>query len=758
MKPWRVIFFALSVIAVTAIAVGLRLRAAEQLPIDYDEDDYLGAAQRYAKAINAGDVQEIIDYEFNYEHPPLTKIVYGLSILKLPEAPLIPESPPSASPAASLPDPHLKYARLTSAVLGTLEVIALALLNPLSALLLGIHTWQIKYTSQIMLEPLPAFFSLLVVLFYYQSRKQGLFDQKSGASKNTDKTSEVSGLSSRRRQFLSDFGSLKRPVFWLTLSAIALGITAASKYTYAIVGIVIIVDILIDKFNGRQDRSPTWGRAIVLVIVWGLIAILIFWAFNPRLWTDPLVRLRESIFYHGDYAQSDYVQQVGFPAWQQLVWLAGPVPWHPGVFLITLDLYILIFAFVGFKQFWQRYRVFALWLLITGIFLLIWPTKWPQYLLTITAPLCLSASVGLQVGVWEPALRWFRRRKERLPNAAHTVSQKTRQSSWRELRRAWLWLLPGAIALALIAFYPLIYQGAMALTDFNTISIMNGINGGVWREVWLGITGQTEAVDVNLWEFFDRFRRPTSTEVHWTGFRMLRSLLMGILPDLLVFNIMWTVLSVALQAALGVAVAVMLNREGLRLRGFWRTLFILPWAIPEFVGALIWLRLLEPGKGWLAVIENSPFEALLASFLDNPNTTLILLLIAATWYGFPFVMLAATAGLKMVPRDVYEAAAIDGAGRVGQFRYVTWPLLWPLVMPAILIRAIFAFNQFYLFYTIRSFPMVTFATLSYFAFSPTYGGQFAISAAINMFTVIVLVVLILWFNRISRAAEGVTYV
>jgi len=149
----------------------------------------------------------------------------------------------------------------------------------------------------------------------------------------------------------------------------------------------------------------------------------------------------------------------------------------------------------------------------------------------------------------------------------------------------------------------------------------------------------------------------------------------------------------------------------------------------------------------------------LSGFLDSPEKTLILLLVAATWYGFPFIMLAATAGLKMIPDDVYEAAALDGANWWQQFRYLTWPLLFPLVMPAILIRSIFAFNQFYLFYAFQlDYPTSTFATLSYVFFNPSYfGGRFAISAAINIFTVVVLVVLILWFNRLSRAAEGVTY-
>jgi arabinogalactan oligomer/maltooligosaccharide transport system permease protein len=325
--------------------------------------------------------------------------------------------------------------------------------------------------------------------------------------------------------------------------------------------------------------------------------------------------------------------------------------------------------------------------------------------------------------------------------------------SWRELRKAWLWLLPGAVTLALIAFYPMIYQGAMSLTDFSSASMRDGIQGGVWRAAWQGLTGQTEAVEL------DPFARLSSTEVHYTGPSMLLALITGALPDLLVFNLLWTGLSVILQTILGVVVALILHRPGILGRSIWRTLFILPWAIPEFIGALIWLRLLEPERGWLAVAQNSPATAVVSGFLDDPNKTLVLLLIAATWYGFPFIMLAATAGLKLISGEVYEAAAIDGAGSWRRFRHITWPLLFPLVMPAILIRSIFAFNQFYLFYAMRvGFPTQTFATLSYNLFAPGYmGGRFAVSAAVNVFTVFVLVILILWFNRLSRATEGVTY-
>ena len=123
-------------------------------------------------------------------------------------------------------------------------------------------------------------------------------------------------------------------------------------------------------------------------------------------------------------------------------------------------------------------------------------------------------------------------------------------------------------------------------------------------------------------------------------------------------------------------------------------------------------------------------------------------------------MLAATAGLKLLPHEVYDAAAVDGAGAWSRFRFVTWPLLLPLVIPAIIIRMIFAFNQFYLFYAMQTNPpTVTMATISFYFFEPLgfYGGQFAVSAAINVFAVLVLVVMILWLDRRRTATEGVTY-
>ena len=367
----------LAIVVVTAAALALRLRAVDRLPIDFDEDDYLLAGQRYAQALQEWNWGEIVNYDYNFEHPPLPKLMYGLILLPLPPSPSISELSTSAAPARSLPQPHFHAARLTAAAFGVLEVLALAVFDPLAALFLGIHTWQIKYTGQIMLEPLPALMSALTVLFYVKGR------------------AEQPG----------------RWNCWLALSAVTLGLTAASKYVYCIAGIAILMDWLWASFAVERPQAiRAVARWLTPVIVWGLISLVVFVAADPRLWVDPFARLSESVLYHASYAQSAHVKAAGFPVWQPFVWLSESVPWHPGVFVVSLDVWISLLAILGAPRLWRapHQRVFVIWLVGALGFLTWWTTKWPQYILILTAPLMVAAAEGFR-GLWAPVVAGLRR-------------------------------------------------------------------------------------------------------------------------------------------------------------------------------------------------------------------------------------------------------------------------------------------------------------------------------------------------------------
>lgn len=713
-KQTSILLKILAVIVVAAIGWSLRWQAMKALPVDYDEDDYMRAAQEFTHLIRTGEWFGFLETNYRTEHPPLSKILYGIGLLTEPEAPLIADKPTSAPPDRSIPRELLQSARMVGSIEGTITVFLLALVNPVGGLLLAFHTFTIKYVSQVMLEALPALTSLVMVLAYLQHKKG------------------------------------KAKTGWLLVSSFFLGLTAASKYIYCLIAVAILIDwFLSARENGELIR---FARKAAL---WGVLAVIIFFAADPYLWPDPVGRFKESVFYHATYSTgASEVEGANFPFWQPFVWLnMSPAVWHADVFVIAPDLFITVLAVFGLARLWRKERLYVIWLGVAMLFLLIWPTKWPQYILVLTVPLSLAAAETIGMG-WEKV-------KEGLSNFQFKKEAPT-YFNRREILQSIPWLVPGLIVFIGFTLFPILFQYAISLTDFNSNSILDGLNGGVWREVWGGVTGQIEPANPEF-PFRSREVRYMSTSTYEPVFEWITA------DGYLVFNILWTVLSVGLQAVLGVCAALLLWNKRVLFRRGWQTLFILPWAIPETIGALMWLTVFVSPFGWLSLAVKDlgtdiPF-AFFNGWERNPNMTLVVLLIAGLWYGFPFMMLAATAGLKQVPVEVFDAAAIDGANGWQTFWNVTFPLLAPLIVPAIIIRGIFAFNQFYLIQILGflhgNYFMTTLATLSYNIFNPSgfFGanGQFAVSAALNIITMLILIGFVISFNRWTRADEGVTY-
>jgi len=250
----------LSIVLVTGIAWALRERAVNKLPVDYDEDDYMRAAQEFAQLIRAEDWAGFQNTNYRTEHPPLAKILFGVSLLSAPEKPLIADRPTTAEPDKYLPRQLLLAARTLGQIFGTITVFLLSLFDPIAGLFLASHAMTIKYDSQVMLEALPALTSFIMVTAYRQGRRK------------------------------NDLG-------WLIVSAIFLGLTAASKYLYCIVAIAILIDWYFAA--KRTDDLKSFYRNVIL---WGAISIAIFIAADPYLWPNPIERLTDSVLYHAGYS------------------------------------------------------------------------------------------------------------------------------------------------------------------------------------------------------------------------------------------------------------------------------------------------------------------------------------------------------------------------------------------------------------------------------------------------------------------------
>ena len=334
MTEQRAKLFTTLVIALLALA--LRWRAVLMLPVDYDEPIYLDAAAQYRSAIAARDWPRLLANQHTMEHPSLVKLIYALGSLLRGDG-----------------DEGLATARTISLLFGVLQVTLLSSLSPLAGFFLAIHTMAIKYTSQAYLEALPAFSSLLAVVAYERSTNQ----------KST-------------------------PTRWLILSAIALGVTAASKYPYLVTALVIAP--LLAWRNRRRLR---------VVALFSGLALVTFFVLDVQIWVDPIGRLRESLLFHPVYSQSQHEVRRLLPWWQQLYYLSHSIPWHPGVFLLSWDTLIFALTLVGIPLLCRRRPVYVLWLLLGVGVLLLWPTRWPQYSLIVGAPLCLSAGTLVTAGV-----------------------------------------------------------------------------------------------------------------------------------------------------------------------------------------------------------------------------------------------------------------------------------------------------------------------------------------------------------------------
>ena len=230
-------------------------------------------------------------------------------------------------------------------------------------------------------------------------------------------------------------------------------------------------------------------------------------------------------------------------------------------------------------------------------------------------------------------------------------------------------------------------------------------------------------------------------------------------PDLyrvFVKTVIWTGVNVIAHVTLGVALALLLNQP---IRGSWlyRALLILPWAVPQYISALTWRGLFDFEYGavnlWLARVGIPQVP-----WLSDPTAAFSAAIITNIWLGFPFMMVIALGGLQSIPHEMYEVAAIDGAGWWRRLRHVTLPLLRPVLAPGIVLGTIWTFNNLNVLWLVtyggrpsdRSHILVTYVYKAAFEFY-----RYGYAAAFSIVIFLILLVFVVIYLRISRGAESV---
>lgn len=182
-------------------------------------------------------------------------------------------------------------------------------------------------------------------------------------------------------------------------------------------------------------------------------------------------------------------------------------------------------------------------------------------------------------------------------------------------------------------------------------------------------------------------------------------------------TLIFTVGATLVPFALGFALALALN-TGLKGSGVLRGLFLFPWVIPGVVVSFLWMWIFNANYGVLnGVLMKTGIIDESVAWLGQPGTAMLAVIVTKTWASFPWMMVMLLAGLQTVPRELHEAASMDGAGSIRRFFAVTWPQVRGVASIVLLLEFIWNFQHFDTIYVLTgggpAYTTETFATAVY---------------------------------------------
>ena len=304
-------------------------------------------------------------------------------------------------------------------------------------------------------------------------------------------------------------------------------------------------------------------------------------------------------------------------------------------------------------------------------------------------------------------------------------------------RVAYSYVLPAMVGMVVLVFFPFVYGIVLSFTD-QTIYNSNA----PLTEIWVGFKNYVSII---------------------TDFNVARTAADGGL----VFNyqnfywtlwvtIAWTVTNVTYGVVVGLILALILNTKGLALKPAYRVLLILPWAMPNYITALIWQGMFHQQFGvvnqFIQMFGGDP-----VSWFEKPATSFFTAWATNGWLSFPFMMVISLGALQSIPSDLYEAARVDGATRWQQFRAITLPSLKPALVPAVILSVVWTFNMFNIIFLVTAGEPAgsteILITQSYkFAFQKY---QYGYAAAYSTVIFGILLIYGVFQNRMTKATEAI---
>ena len=276
-----------------------------------------------------------------------------------------------------------------------------------------------------------------------------------------------------------------------------------------------------------------------------------------------------------------------------------------------------------------------------------------------------------------------------------------------------------APALALVAFVALYPLGQTIYDSFTNRQFL----GGLQPIEFVGLENYRDLIHDTIW---------------WDSVRV---------------TVKFTVVTVSIELVLGLVIALAVN-SGFRGRGVMRAMMLIPWAIPTVVAAQMWkwmyddvFGVINDGLVRLHIIDNP------VAWISESSTALWAVAAVDIWKTTPFVALLLLAGLQVIPRDLYEAADVDGASGWRQFWRITLPLLMPAILVTVIFRTLDALRVFDVFYVFFGSRLDT-QTMSIYAQNTIVSaGDVGYGAAISVGIFFIIALFVVIYTTFMRVQE-----
>jgi arabinogalactan oligomer/maltooligosaccharide transport system permease protein len=295
--------------------------------------------------------------------------------------------------------------------------------------------------------------------------------------------------------------------------------------------------------------------------------------------------------------------------------------------------------------------------------------------------------------------------------------------NWKHNAYVLFLVAPAFIILIGVVIYPFLYNIVLSLSNMNLAHIRD------WRIV-------------GFQQYRKIFTEPSQPDFYVVFFK----------------TVIWTVVNLFFHVVIGVSLALVLNQKEIRGKAIFRTLLVLPWAVPQLIVALTWRGMFNYEYGSINLMLTQWFGLPAVAWLKSPVEAFIAVIITNVWLGFPFMMVIALGALQSIPHDLYEAAEIDGASWFHKLKNITIPLIRPVMVPAITLGTIWTFNNLNIVWLVsnagepsdQTHLMVSFVYKAAFNFY-----RYGYGAALSIVIFVVLLAFSLVFMRKTKATEAV---